>query len=131
MSYRHRYCTYTYYYPLADPLGSLLTDSSRTVTTSYGVNIILDNKDSPGQESIFALQPTVWLHDAIITWWCGYCCTRFEVISNYSITKQASSNRQQARPHGKKKTFFAKPHFGSYVKNGQQQGVNETDGHPS
>jgi hypothetical protein len=69
----------------------------RTFTTSYGVNTIMDNKDSPGLESIFTLQPTAWLHDAIITWWCGYWCTRTGDISNYSITKQA--NKQQARAH--------------------------------
>jgi hypothetical protein len=53
-------------------------------------------------------------------------------VSNYSITNQADrkqkhiQHKQEDRAHGKKKVFFATPHFWSYVNDGQQQGAKQT-----
>ena len=68
-------------------------------------------------ESIFALQPTNWLHDAIITWWFGYWCNNIGGLSNYSITTQGKRN--QNKIDGQHKTFFA-------VLDGELRGANET-----
>jgi hypothetical protein len=105
--------------PLADPLNCY-----QPITNAYAVNIIVGNEDSPGMESIFALQPTKWLHDAIITWWCGYWCNTTVGTSNCSITRQIKRN--QDKIDGERKTFFAPPFFWKYVIDGNIRGANET-----
>jgi hypothetical protein len=110
--------------PLADPLGSLKIDCYQPITNANATNITVGNKDSPGMESIFALQPTKWLHDANITWWCGYWWNRTGGISNYSVTRQ--NKRNQNKIDGERKTFFATPFFWKYLMDGKIQGANET-----
>jgi Ulp1 family protease len=107
-----------------DPLGSLQKDYYQPITNAYATNIIVGNKDSPGMESIFALQPTKWLDDAIITWWCGYWCDRTEGISNYSITRQGKRNPKKI--DCERKTFFATPFFWKYIMDGNIRRANET-----
>jgi hypothetical protein len=48
-------------------------------------------------ESIFALQPTKWLHDAIIIWWFGYWCDKtFELLNhNTRQTKPKQNQRSE------------------------------------
>jgi hypothetical protein len=75
-------------------------------------------------ESIFALQPTKWLHDAIITWWFGYWCDKTGGISNYSITTQGKRN--QNKINGQRKPFFATPFSWKYVMDGNIRGANKT-----
>jgi len=76
-------------------------DCYHTVTNAYVTNITVGNKKSPGMESISALQPTNWLHDAIITWWFGYWCAKTGGLSNYSITRQGK--RHQNKIDGQRK----------------------------
>jgi len=110
--------------PTADPFASLPKNYYHTVTNAFATNIIADNHNSPGMESIFALQPPNWLHDAIITWWLGYWCKKTGGLSNASIT--SPRQRNQNKIDGKRNTFFATPFFWNYVRDGEAQGNNET-----
>ena len=108
----------------ADPLASLPKDYYHTVTNTYGTNITVGNQKSPGMELIFALQPTNWLHDAIITLWFGYWCAKTGGLSNFSITSQGKRN--QNKIDGQRKFFFATPFFWTHVLDGERRGANET-----
>jgi hypothetical protein len=110
--------------PTADPLAFLPKDYYHTVTNTYATNITVGNQKSPGMESIFALQPTNWLHDVIITCWVGYWCAKTGGLSNFSITSQGKRN--QNKIDGKRKTFFATPFFWKHVLDGEIRGANET-----
>ena len=101
-------------------MGSLESEHPWTVTDTYNVNIVADKKESPGMESIFALSPSTYLHDAIMAWWSGYWCTKTGGISNYTITRH--TNRTQTSEHGQGKTFFATPFSWIYVENHSHPG---------
>jgi hypothetical protein len=88
--------------PLADPLASLNEDYYHTVTNAYATIIIVGNKDSPGMESIFALQSTNWLHDAIIT---GGSDTGAKKQGAFRITQ----SQDKANETKTKSTVGAKP----------------------
>ncbi len=110
--------------PTADPLASGLTqDCYHTVTNSYATNITVGNKKSPGMESIFALQPTNWPHDVIITWCLGYWCAKTGGLSNYSITRQGERNQNKIDCQHKK---ICTPFHWKHVLDGEIRGVNET-----
>jgi hypothetical protein len=114
--------------PQADPLGFFVTKSPRVITTKYGVYMLVDDKDIPGKESIFALKPTEWLHDAIITWWFAHWCDVTQGVSSYSTkydqkNKKLMHSRTTNRIHGEKKVFFTSPYFLNYVK---PKGSNQT-----
>jgi hypothetical protein len=79
---------------------------------------MMDDKDSLGQESIFALQPTTSLHDVIITCWCGYWCTSTRGVSNYSITnhvyrKNKYTTDKMTELTAKRKFFSPPLNFGA------------------
>jgi Ulp1 family protease len=116
--------TWRHLNPLADPLVSLKEDCYHTVINAYATNIIVGNKDSPGMESIFALQPTNWLHDAIITWWLGYWCKKTGGLSNCSFTRQGKRNQNKIDVQCK--TFFTTPFFWENVLDRELRGAYET-----
>jgi len=71
-------------------------------------------------ESIFALQSTNWLHDAIIT---GGSDTGAKKQGAFRITQ---SQDKANKIDGERKTFFATPFFWKYVMDGEIRGANET-----
>jgi Ulp1 family protease len=95
-----------------------------------GFNILVDDKDDPGKESILHRNPqngftTPFSHG-------GHWCAMIQGVSNYSINQHAQEQQKKthSRPaeriHGEKKVFFASPYFWSYVQDGQHKGANKT-----